>query len=327
MSAASDSDPRRDSGERRFIFARLAPLGECPRVKPPSSKPRRSITNLFRGPGARPDVPSVDEVTRAVRHLRNVNALCFFEGLKTNDGFGMNLSFNASAYRADGGRNFIEVAPRAATLQFRPKDPQGWSWSEGLSLLIAENSQDVVVKMGAQQTAASTRAVALRGEGGGEAQLKLPLLGSGKASVKAGAEASRSRTDSGTRSAELTRTRKERWVEMMRPDPKVFELRLDSPPEDDLVRLNPELNRLSVLFAPEPSAVEVEDVKVSMAAHIKVQGDEVTHALRIRDAGGAWARLLESRNKQVIAELLISKFLRPLHQPKAVWPPKGPSGG
>ena len=185
-------------------------------VKPPASKPRRPVARIFKSPSARADVPTVVEVGRAVRHLRNVHALCFFEGLKTNDGFGMNLSFNASVYRADGGRDFIEVAPRAATLQFRPKDPEGWSWSEALSMLITENTDHVVVKVGAQRTEGMTRSTAGRAEATAEAGLKLPFVASGKAGVKASGEAMRGKSQGGARSTEFTRTRKDRWVEIGR---------------------------------------------------------------------------------------------------------------
>lgn len=235
----------------------------------------------------------------------------------------MNLSFNASAYRAPGGRDFIEVAPRAATLHFRPQEIDGWSWSEALSVLISETMDSVTLKLGALQSDNTARGGTLRTEISGEGGVKIPFVVATKAAVRAGAEAMRSNTRGNTASSEVTRVRRERWIEMMRPDLKTFELRLNSPPADDLVRLNPDLNRLSVLFAPEPGSLDPRDVTVAMSAQIKVDGHKVAHALRIRDAGGAWARLIETRNKQVIAEILVSKFLEPLHAPKKIWPPKG----
>lgn len=273
--------------------------------------------------GPRPDVPSVEEVGRAVRHLRNVQTLCFFEGLKGNDGFSMNLNFNASAYRGAGGRDFIEVAPRAATLHFQPKEIEGWNWAEALSALIRDTAEDEVQKFGSSASEGVTHGGTVRGEMSADGGLQLPLLAKGKVTAKGGMEASRSRSRGETTSSEVSRTQKTPWIEIMRPDAKTFELRLKSPPSDDLVRLNPELNRLSVLFAPEPGSLDPRDVKVSLSAQIKVDGHKVSHALRIRDVGGAWARLMETRNKQVIAEILVSKFLEPLHAPRRVWPRKG----
>lgn len=264
--------------------------------------------------GKKPARLSEADVAKAVEHFRRPRALVWFEGHPGgNEGFSATISFNADTYEGDNG--FIELALREASLRFEPDHPVGWNWSEYVREFVKNAVDSVGMKLALQQMNTKKGETTAKGGVSAEGGLNLGIL-SGRASAQSSLVHTHSRQVEETHNAEASRTQRERWAEMTRPEGR-FQLRLTSPPGDDLVRFNAELDRVPMLAAPEPSAVDAEMVKVSMLLQVK---DELRHALRIRDAGGAWAELSETRNKQIVSELRFNKFLKPMHQPVRLWP-------
>lgn len=233
-----------------------------------------------------------------------------------NIGFSISMSFNPVEFESRPG-DYIVVALKTVSLEFKPVDPTGWSWSEVVSDFVRANVDGVSVKI-ANQTSASQTDTAIK-----KAQLSLGgevgiPIGKLTGALQGGRERTKAKQETNSRATEEQRTRRDQWVEMTRGD-TIFNLRLDSPPGTDLVRVNVDLERLAVLSAPEPSAVKPDSVTVMMRLHLK---GALRHAYSIRDAGGSWGKLVDDRNRQVVAELLMAKFLKPLHGPMKLWPPK-----
>lgn len=265
--------------------------------------------------GSRTNIPTAEEIGKAVRRLRVTEPLCRLEAIKGNDGFSVSLSFNPVEYRSSP-TDFIELALRSAHLGFCPKDPSKWSWSGSLKAFVHGNASQLTVKDTTQKTVTRSGGTASRTELEAGGEVNVPLLGGVKTGAKRALETNRGKTQSRSRSVDTTRSVTQRWAEIHRRGDD-FELRLGSPGGEDLVRLNPDLDRIGVLAADEPSAVQPDDVKVTM--RLQMQG-ELHHSLRVRDAGGHWARLVETRNKTIVSEILFAKFLKPAHAPQVLWP-------
>lgn len=268
-----------------------------------------------------PEVPVTTEIAAAVKALRKRGQLIWLEGGVGNDGFSVSMSFNPVTFQSTPA-DFIELALKTVSLEFKPRDPTGWRWSEVVSQFVRASIDTVSIKLGAQQTDGETTNLTHRGQAVIEGELGLPLTGKLKGAFQQGRDQARGAQSSRTDIAEMLRTERDHWVEMTRSG-TTFNLRLDSPPGGDLVRFNSEFDRLSVLFAPEPSILKPDHVSVTMRLHLK---GELRHAYEIRDAGGCWDNLRSSRNRQVVAELMIAKFLRPMHGPVRLWPPKPEKG-
>lgn len=280
-----------------------------PRISRKVSWADRFVRPVF----GRPRLPAEGEMAKAVRKFRGRDGFCRFEGVKGNEGFGISLSFNPVTYQE--GEDFIEVALRRATLRFAPSRGSGWSWATSLKEFVAK-SVDAFVHRRLDQNAgtragevASRTEVFVEGEAGGPlARLK----GGGRQGV----DARRQSSTTETHGLEVTATVTARYAQMTRSDTH-FDLTLDSPAQDDLVRLNVDLDRIGVLSPDEPSAMNIDDVDVTLFMRAKDAGE---HALRIRDAGGAWRSLVDHRNKAIVSEIYLSKFLKPSHQPLRLWP-------
>lgn len=266
-------------------------------------------------PGA--DVPSDIEIQKAVRHFRLREPFCRLEGISGNEGFGVSLSFEPVTYQSGG--DFIEVALRRASLRFKPVREAGWRWADALKEFLGRAADSYVIRRTSGASGTQTAEVGGRTEVFAEGESGVPLL-KGKAGGKLGLDAKRSGSRTSSSGTEITRTVTERWAQITRPAGE-FELSLGSPAQDDLVRFNAELDRIGVLACDEPSSVTVNDVSVTLSMREKDEGE---HALRIRDVGGSWQRLTEHRNKAVISEIFVSKFLKPAHQPLRLWPRKTP---
>jgi len=265
--------------------------------------------------------PSPAEIDRAVAFLRRADRLIWFEGhAGGNEGFSASISFNPATYTGGDG-DFLEVALQEASFTFEPAEPSGWSWSSYVKELVKASVDNIIVKLGRQKSQKRTGSTGGRAATSGEAGLGIAGL-TAKAALQTSIDHVRGAETADAETVETSRTDIERWMEMTRPGGD-FQFRLSSPPGEDLVRFNSELDRIPILSAPEPSSVGEEDVRVTMNLQIK---SELRHALRIRDAGGAWEGLIQTRNRQIVSELMLSQFLKPMHQPVRLWPRKRGGG-
>ena len=279
------------------------------------------LRRLIRRPRPSPGpVLTEAEVSAAVRRLQTLEPLCDAEAMITNDGFGASVSFRTTTHQSAQGCGSIEVGRRAAALEIQaPEDATGWSWSEAVPLLVkAHRSSET------RQEGGSTRAAQIVVEGA-EHQLE------GDASVngvvfRAGAKVMHRRTQrrddvrEDQKTWNRTRTTPSDLVGMEGVRRR-YTLRLTAPDEKHLGYFNADLVRQSLLRVPEPSSLDLGSVKVFLAPPvIREWGDELIHSLSIAGASGAWAPLAQTRNKQILGELLLSKFLRPLHRRTRLWP-------
>ncbi|WP_395671209.1 hypothetical protein [Phenylobacterium sp.] len=263
----------------------------------------------------KPAVPSEQEILRLVRTLRSTTSLCRFEAARGNEGFTGSFSFNPVEHRSSAS-DFIEIALRTASFTFSPADPKGWSWGEALKELVHVTATETTVKEGHQENATQGATAASKSELSGEVGVKLPLVGQVKAGARQTAEFGRSAARTVGRAIEATRVITRRWAEIHRRGDD-FELRLGSPGGEDLVRLNADMDRIGVLQSDEPSSADLESISVTMRLQYKGPLD---HALRFREASGSWSRLVDTRAKQAVAELMFAKFVRPAHKPLRLWP-------
>ena len=283
--------------------------------KPHPSRKNSLLPGWMRGP--RPAIPSEQEVVRLVRTLRSTDPLCRLDATRGNEGFTASFSFNPVEHRSSA-TDFIEVALRTASFTFSPADPQGWSWGEALKQFVHFTVTETTVREGRQENATNGTSATSETELSGEAGVHIPFLGQVKSGVRQSLDLGRSTARSVGKAFEATRVVTQRWAQIHRQGGD-FELRLGSPGGDDLVRLNPDLDRIGVLQSDEPSSVDLEAVKVTMRLQYKGPLD---HALHFRDAGGSWSRLVETRGKQAVTELMFAKFVRGAHKPVRMWPRK-----
>jgi hypothetical protein len=265
----------------------------------------------------KPAIPSEQDIARALRTLRSTTPLCRIDATRGNEGFTASLSFNPVEHRTSAA-DFVEVALRTASFTFSPADPKGWSWGEGLKAFVHHTATETTVKQAHQANATQgwtgTSRTELHGDGG----VELPLVGQFKAGVRQAIDAGRSTARTVGQALEVTRSVTRRWAEIHRRKDD-FELRLGSPGGEDLVRLNADLDRIGILSSEEPASVDLDTITATL--RLQNRGS-LEHALRFRDAGGSWSRLIETREKQVVSELMFAKFLRGAHRPLRLWPRK-----
>lgn len=256
-------------------------------------------------------IPSSDDIQVALNAFSNIRKLIFFEGhVGSNFGFGATISFNE--LRHGGGSDYIEVSLTEASFRFEPGDPKGWGWADGIRELVLGSQREAEVTTGREQARSSTKGVAARTKAGIEGGMKLGFL-SGKGSLEQELTISGSGQKTTANSFTRRHTEVEHSAQMTRPD-GMFGLRFSSPENGDLVRFNPHLERMPILHPPDPAVLKEGDVRV--IASVQPRG-QLRHALRIVDAGGKWARANESRNKQIVSELLLNSALR---SPVRLWP-------
>lgn len=241
------------------------------------------------------------------------------DGLKTNDGFGASISFNASSFQSTNGEGSIEIALRDASLEFKASPPTaGMDWSGAVTEMIRAARRPIAVRQtGTERETDLSKSTT---ESTGRTEAKLAPAGFGIGAQVGGtrsdqSEAGRERI----RSTDLTTQDETVPIEIMRRSKDRFEIHFAAT-SGDLVRHNPDLSRLSVLSVPEPTTFDHNSVSISLQLGLSDEGGEIAHSLHIRRATGAWSALTGSKNKQVIGELLISKFLEPLHTDTVLWP-------
>lgn len=267
------------------------------------------------GPGL-----SEAEVTTAVRAFQSLEPLAEATAMRGNDGFSASISFASTTHHSRYGLGSIEVGLRSAELQFHaPKDAEGWAWSEAVPELVKSYRQtETIQQTGSHRDAATASKgsdIEVAGDGGVASVL-----------FKAGVRAMHRRT---RRSDQLHESQAGWGVTKTLVTPLIamkgairkFHLRLTAPSEQDLSFFNADLVRQSFLSVPEPSSLDLNTVELWIEpAALEASGEDVVHTLKIRNATGAWAPLATERNKQVLGELVLSKFLKPMHQRRRLWP-------
>lgn len=109
-------------------------------------------------------------------------------------------------------------------------------------------------------------------------------------------------------------------VEMMFRGAGRFEMRFHPIPRRDLVRFNPELHNVSVLNVTDGASLSPPDVSLRLNLDSAYSETEVVHCLSIRAALGTWESLVDDRNRQIVGEILLSKFIKPIHRAVMLWP-------
>jgi len=260
------------------------------------------------------------EVAVAVHQFRSLEPFCEAEAFASNDGFGAGVSFLTRTHRSLHGLGAIEVGLRTTALEFRPpKDSPGWAWSEAIAPFVKEHRgiETVQVAQGTKDGAARS----VGNEAGSAIEVGGTVFGIGakaRLNAKTSDRIDRSAEKSNTHTATRSVVKPLAEIEGAR---RPFTLRLTAPEQNNLGYFNPDLIRQSFLSAPEPSTIDL--TKVTMTLRLPVIPDwphDLIHSLTIQNASGAWAALLATTNQKVVSELLISKFLRPLHRPRRLWP-------
>lgn len=265
---------------------------------------------------ARPaQVPSAEELDRAAAHFRQNGALCLFVGHVTNAGFSGTISFNESVF--NGGEGVLVLALRDATLTI--KAAGGGEWSEDILERVRERSRTIQIKETAGLRQTNSDAKELQAELSSGAKTNWGVIGA----VLQGRLASkdtRSQSDESAEARERSFTRSVNDTEIQRISPETFQLRFRAEADADLVQFNPYFARIALLELPAPSEVPKDGVRVMLSSGLEELPDQVLHSLRIRSATGTWATLAPDANGRIVTEILLEKFLRPLHQARAVWP-------
>lgn len=264
-----------------------------------------------------PTPPSEDEIVDMVAQLRVPGALAYGKVYTTNRGVGLSLSFNvAKAANASGQLHLVlrqaavEVTSSLAT--------SAWDWSEDFLALVEDTTTPIerTTSRGEAASLARTRQRDHKFEGAGK--IKYPLFEAGGGYSHTRGEKNDARRDS-TRNQSDKVTVDTPMIEVYR-GARSYSIEFQSGGHENLVPLNPKLNRVSLLDLPEPSSVRPEQVTLDLTLRLGDDDASLHHAFDIRHATGAWKALATSPNKRILGELLFSKFLQPLHQPQRVWP-------
>lgn len=284
----------------------------------------RLVDKLIRRPPVRPKGPGLSEaeVTSAVRCFQSLEPLAEATAMRGNDGFSASVSFASSVHQSRYGLGSIEVGLRSAELQFHaPKNAQGWGWSEAVAELVKSYRQtEMRQETGSQRDAGTTSRgsdVEIGGDGGVAGGLFKAAGRIMHRRTRRSDQLQESQTGWG-----VTRTLVTPLIAMKGALHK-FHLRLTAPSDQDLSFFNADLLRQPFLSVPEPSTLDVNAVELWIEpAALGENGDDIVHTLKIGNATGAWAPLATDRNKQVLGELVLSKFLKPMHQRRRLWPPR-----
>lgn len=277
----------------------------------------RLIRRLRPSPGP---VLTEAEVSAAVRRIQTLEPLCDAEAIITNDGFGASVSFRTTTHQSALGCGSIEIGLRTAALEIQaPEDATGWSWSDAVPLLVKAHRSSETQQEGGSTRAAHTKVAGAEHHLDGDAGVNGGVF---RAGLKAAHRETQRRDDLREDQTTWNRTRTvPSDLVGMEGVRRRFTLRLTAPNETNLGYFNADLVRQSFLSVPEPSSLDLATVKVFLTPPvIKEWGDELIHSLSIAGASGAWAPLAQTRNKQIVGELLLSKFLRPLHRRTRLWP-------
>lgn len=254
-----------------------------------------------------------------MKTFRSLDRFIYFEGMDGNEGFTLHASFNP--IRHQSGSDSLELALKAATFHFAPEKSFGWKWCESAHQFGKEMARDFAIKLSNSSSNTNTTNLGAKAQFQQGLKFSVPALAEVSLQASQHVEGSNTAAHSIGEAAEVNLTERVEYAEFMH-DKAGFALSLSSPHKKDLCRLNTELNRLAVLQPPTDVELDPQKVRVKISARYTFSGESIDHAFQIREAGGCWAPLAKSNNKRVITELLISKFLAPLHKPVDLWPRK-----
>lgn len=260
------------------------------------------------------------EVAAAIRRFRSLEPLCDIEACKTNDGFGASLSFRTAKHVSSFGLGSVEIGLRTAALEFKGiGDVADWSWSDAIAPFVKQHRGHLLVQAGRTERTATTLSTGGDVELGSQGGISAAIA---NAHLKVGHKRTRRRDSLREHASNVavTRTIPKALVEIEGVR-SPFTMRLMAPERHHLAYYNSDLVRQSFIKVPEPASLELSSVQVQLRLPVVPEWqEELVHSLSIQGASGAWAPLLEDRNKQILSELLLSKFLRRMHRPARLWP-------
>ncbi len=260
--------------------------------------------------------PPDHEVADALAQLRGPGALCWARVATSNSGLSLSLSFQPC--KASVASGSLEVALRKAKVGLAHIEPiDAWSWNDAFLKFASTQTTPVERTVTQGETAGLSRANETQVGTEFGATFKPPWV-----ELLAKLTLSDTRRDEAKK--EANRSQQEKTVGavagvQVHDGPFGFNLLLDARPFDDLVARNSQLQRVEIIDLPEPAAVRLEDVSVALDMDL-AEGEGIDHAFRIRHATGAWEPLRTDTNKRILAELLMSKFIQPLHDSVRLWP-------
>lgn len=264
--------------------------------------------------------PPLIEIEHAVVELRRVGALCYVRAWGTNQGLSMEVSFNTADVSTPSGG--LEVCLREATINIAsPQAAPDWTWNEGFLEIAEHQTSTMEQSFGSSESEGTVSARDFGSKLTGKGKVTIPIASAELGSEIHDTRRTESKADRG-RSRDTKLSRVVRHIEVQRP-PGGFRIGFSAHPLDDLVALNTSLARLPVLDVGQPSALDFTKLTMDLRLRLDPDGAEVRHAFHIRNATGAWRPLVGSLHKRLLAELLISKFLRPLHDDHRLWPQPG----
>jgi len=275
-------------------------------------------------PGPPTRSPSEGDLSSALEQLRRPGALCYLDLISTNAGISAEISFNQVRVQLAAGT--LEVALREADLDFASNHSDAeWIWSADL----AETARSLVGST--TQTQGTVEAASLSKSRGGETKGQVvSKAGFGLFTLEGTASHSAvgrldARRDS-SRSDSETTVRMEAQLRMSRPagNPR---LQFTCHPFEDLVPLNAHFARVPIFEYGHPERCRAKDMQVTLKLNLDYELGTVRHAFAIKRASGDWADLTADASKKMLAELLVSKFLVPLHDDQLLWPKEGANGG
>lgn len=265
-----------------------------------------------------PPLPMTEEVAQAAAaYFRQPGILCLALGQITNEGFAASLSFNSDSFSCPTGS--VELSLRRSVLRVTPPDDDLiWAWGEGLLEVAREKISAFEHTAARQNSISEQESHELAAELVAKIKGSVPFVGAeinGKVSSKDTTQNGRAMSDTEQTKSVSTL----HHVEIQRRLDH-FQIRFQAHPASDLASLNPDLSRLGLLSINEPSQVKAESVSIDMALPLAPQEGGVEHALKIRSASGAFGALSGHPNRQIVGEILLSKFLTPLHDQQRLWP-------
>jgi hypothetical protein len=272
---------------------------------------------FWKNRASEPPTPEQQDLVDALETLRATDQLCYFNLTTTNAGVAMELSFNRSEVRS--GANTLVVALRDADLHFSSATPDAkWAWSEG----VTETAKTLVYS--SQTSSTETESASLGRSANNEAKFSarakaaLGLVGLDGQTGLAVSERNDTRRDSGR---ETSRTTSDANHQLTLTKPRgAPRLHFSAPPGSDLEPLNAHLTHVPLFDSSEGDLCPINTMEVTLKLRLDNETDGLRHAFAIKRATGVWATLGADPAKTLLCELLVSKFLIPLHDDQRLWP-------
>lgn len=213
----------------------------------------------------------------------------------------------------------IEVVLREADLEFSsPVEGAEWTWTETVTELTKALERTWQVQDVEGESASKARSRESEARGGISGKLvshhlpwKVAPKDAPPASSTPGA------TATGARHVTWSKTDYPLKISKARGQAR---LQFWSGLEEDLVRLNPHLTQLNLLEFKDDPRWTVDTTEVQLLLKLDKGSAGVRHAFAVKRASGPWAPLADDPTKAALSELLLSKFVEPLHDDLRLWP-------